>query len=104
MCGAPEARRRRTLQGTRSGRHPCDGIAAARTAGYPGPDITSALWFAMAKGANHSKPQPPSPVVAGLRGCCPRCGKGKLFAGFLALAPRCEHCGLDFSFADSADA
>ena len=41
--------------------------------------------------------------MAGLWGCCPRCGKGKLFAGFLALAPRCEHCGLDFSFADSAD-
>ena len=38
-----------------------------------------------------------------LRGYCPRCGKGKLFAGFLALAPRCEHCGVDFSFADSAD-
>ena len=41
--------------------------------------------------------------MAGLWGRCPRCGKGKLFAGFLALAPRCEHCGLDFSFADSAD-
>jgi len=44
-----------------------------------------------------------SPIIAGLMGRCPRCGKGKLFAGFLALAPRCEHCGLDFSFADSAD-
>ena len=42
-------------------------------------------------------------IRSGLRGYCPRCGKGKLFAGFLALAPRCEHCGLDFSFADSAD-
>jgi uncharacterized protein (DUF983 family) len=45
----------------------------------------------------------PSPIVAGLSGRCPRCGKGKLFEGFLALRPRCEHCGLDFSFADSAD-
>jgi uncharacterized protein (DUF983 family) len=45
----------------------------------------------------------PSPIVTGLSGCCPRCGKGKLFAGFLALRPRCEHCDLDFSFADSAD-
>jgi uncharacterized protein (DUF983 family) len=35
--------------------------------------------------------------------CSPRCGKGKLFAGFLALRPCCEICGLDFSFADSAD-
>lgn len=46
---------------------------------------------------------PPSPVVAGLLGHCPRCGKGRLFQGFLALRPRCEHCGLDFSFVDSAD-
>ena len=42
-------------------------------------------------------------IAAGLRGRCPRCGNGKLFAGFLALRPRCENCGLDFSFADSAD-
>jgi len=41
--------------------------------------------------------------VAGLSGRCPRCGEGKLFRGFLALRPRCGHCGLDFSFADSAD-
>ena len=45
-----------------------------------------------------------SPLLAGLTGRCPRCGTGKLFAGFLALRPRCEHCGLEFSFADSADA
>src|SRR3712207_9462881 len=45
----------------------------------------------------------PSPYATGLAGCCPRCGKGKLFRGFLALAPRCEVCGLDFGFADSAD-
>jgi uncharacterized protein (DUF983 family) len=43
------------------------------------------------------------PILRGLAGSCPRCGKGKLFAGFLALKPRCEACGLDFSFADSAD-
>jgi uncharacterized protein (DUF983 family) len=36
-------------------------------------------------------------------GRCPHCGKGKLFVGFLKVAPRCEVCGLDFSFADSAD-
>ena len=46
----------------------------------------------------------PSPILAGLKGFCPRCGKGKLFAGFLKLAPRCSRCGLDFSFADAADA
>lgn len=37
------------------------------------------------------------------RSKCPRCGKGKLFDGFLKLAPRCEACGLDYSFADPAD-
>ena len=43
------------------------------------------------------------PIVRGICGRCPRCGKGKLFQGFLALAPRCDRCGLDYSFADSAD-
>jgi uncharacterized protein (DUF983 family) len=38
-----------------------------------------------------------------LAGRCPRCGKGKLFQGFLTLAPRCERCGLDYSFADAGD-
>jgi uncharacterized protein (DUF983 family) len=45
-----------------------------------------------------------SPLVAGLLGRCPQCGEGRLFEGFLALSMRCERCGLDFSFADSADA
>ena len=44
-----------------------------------------------------------SSLVVGLRCRCPRCGEGKLFAGFLTLAPRCAVCGLDFSFADPAD-
>ncbi len=43
------------------------------------------------------------PVMRGLAGRCPRCGKGRLFEGFLTLRPRCESCGLDFSFADAAD-
>jgi uncharacterized protein (DUF983 family) len=46
---------------------------------------------------------PHLPVGRGIAGRCPRCGKGKLFSGFLTLAPRCEHCGLDYSFADSGD-
>jgi uncharacterized protein (DUF983 family) len=37
------------------------------------------------------------------RSKCPRCGEGKLFDGFLKLAPRCDVCGLDYSFADPAD-
>src|SRR5436309_1512449 len=43
------------------------------------------------------------PIKRGLYGRCPRCGEGRLFNGFLKLAPRCERCGLDYSFADSAD-
>jgi uncharacterized protein (DUF983 family) len=46
---------------------------------------------------------PPLPIARGLRGRCPRCGEGKLFQGFLGLRPRCEHCGLDFDFADAGD-
>ncbi|MDF2997901.1 MAG: hypothetical protein K0R27_3538 [Xanthobacteraceae bacterium] len=44
-----------------------------------------------------------SPAETGIRGRCPRCGQGRLFRGFLTLAPRCESCGLDYSFADPAD-
>jgi uncharacterized protein (DUF983 family) len=44
-----------------------------------------------------------SPYVAGILCRCPRCGRGRLFAGFLALAPRCEACGLDYGFADAGD-
>ncbi|HMB10075.1 DUF983 domain-containing protein [Saliniramus sp.] len=45
----------------------------------------------------------PSPVAAGLRGRCPRCGEGHMFDGFLALQKTCEQCALDYDFADSAD-
>jgi len=43
------------------------------------------------------------PIVRGLAGRCPRCGEGRLFEGFLTLKRRCESCGLDYAFADSAD-
>jgi uncharacterized protein (DUF983 family) len=43
------------------------------------------------------------PVLIGLRGLCPRCGRGRLFRGYLEIAPACEVCGLDFSFADAGD-
>jgi uncharacterized protein (DUF983 family) len=45
----------------------------------------------------------PSPFIAGLTCRCPRCGKGSLFAGYLAVAPACSVCGLDLSFAASGD-
>jgi uncharacterized protein (DUF983 family) len=42
-------------------------------------------------------------IGAGLSCSCPRCGQGRLFAGFLQLLPRCGRCGLDYGFADSGD-
>ncbi len=50
---------------------------------------------------DHYPPQPP--VSTGLAGRCPRCGQGKLFDGFLSIAPNCRSCGLDFKFADAGD-
>jgi uncharacterized protein (DUF983 family) len=38
----------------------------------------------------------PRPIEVALRGVRPRCGKGALFRSFLAFAPRCAVCGLDF--------
>ena len=43
------------------------------------------------------------PIGRGLRGRCPACGQGRLFQGFLSLRPACEHCGLDYDFADAGD-
>jgi len=37
------------------------------------------------------------------RSRCPRCGEGRLFDGFLTFAKQCNVCGLDYSFADTAD-
>ena len=50
-----------------------------------------------------SEPGPVSTLRAGLRCRCPRCGEGHVFQGFLTLARRCEACGLDLTFADTAD-
>ncbi|WP_369060513.1 DUF983 domain-containing protein [Caulobacter sp. 73W] len=46
---------------------------------------------------------PPAPIISGLRCKCPRCGEGKLFEGFLKVAPACNVCGLSYAFADPAD-
>lgn len=45
----------------------------------------------------------PNPFLAGLRGRCPNCGEGRLFQGFLKVAPACDHCGYDLAKADSGD-
>lgn len=47
---------------------------------------------------------PHTATETGMRGLCPRCGQGRLFAGFLTPAKRCANCGLDFTtFADAGD-
>lgn len=44
-----------------------------------------------------------APLVKSLTGHCPRCGNGRLFVGFLKVAPECDSCELKFDFVDSAD-
>ena len=41
-----------------------------------------------------------SPVSTGVAGKCPRCGRGRLFDGYLAVAKGCSSCGLSYEFAD----
>lgn len=44
-----------------------------------------------------------SPLSAGLRCRCPRCGEGALFKGFLTVRKTCPVCGLDLTAQDSGD-
>jgi len=46
---------------------------------------------------------PVSPLGAGLRARCPRCGRGPLFKGFLTVRETCPNCGLDLARQDSGD-
>ena len=46
---------------------------------------------------------PMSPYSTGMAGRCPRCGEGKMFKGFITIADKCDHCGLDYRFADAGD-
>jgi uncharacterized protein (DUF983 family) len=51
-----------------------------------------------------AEPQPSASVLAaGLKGRCPRCGRGALFKRGLVLREKCEDCGLSYAFADSGD-
>jgi uncharacterized protein (DUF983 family) len=59
----------------------------------------------MGQGENGHATQPSfgSTLWAGMTGRCPSCNRGKLFAGYLTLAPRCNACGLDYGFAEAGD-
>ncbi len=41
--------------------------------------------------------------ATGLKGRCPRCAKGKMFASWLKLADRCRRCDLDYGYATPDD-
>jgi uncharacterized protein (DUF983 family) len=46
-----------------------------------------------------------SPLIAGLTGQCPACGKASMFRNFLEIRERCPACGLalrDFDLGDGA--
>jgi uncharacterized protein (DUF983 family) len=45
----------------------------------------------------------PQAVLRGLACRCPRCGKGRLYKGFIDIAPACDKCGLDYGFTDAGD-
>lgn len=42
-------------------------------------------------------------MAAALKGICPVCGGASLWSGYLKLKPACDHCGEDFSSADTGD-
>lgn len=46
---------------------------------------------------------PVSLATVALAGRCPRCGKGALFNGLLALRERCPVCDLDLQAQDTGD-
>src|SRR3984893_9720982 len=52
---------------------------------------------------DHGLPTLTESTMRGLACKCPRCGRGKLYAGFLTLRPSCEACGLDYAFIDAGD-
>ncbi len=45
----------------------------------------------------------PGVFGASLLGRCPRCGQGRLFDGYLSIAPRCTVCDQDFKSFDVGD-
>lgn len=54
----------------------------------------------MTRGAEAAEP---SVLAATLLARCPRCGKGKLFRGYLTVAQTCTACGLDYSRFEAGD-
>jgi uncharacterized protein (DUF983 family) len=50
------------------------------------------------------RPTQAAPLIStALRGKCPRCGQGSLFAGYISVAPKCNVCGLSLAGHDTGD-
>lgn len=43
-------------------------------------------------------------LARGARACCPACGHGRLFQGYLRVTPVCPHCGAPLGLARADDA
>jgi uncharacterized protein (DUF983 family) len=52
---------------------------------------------------DQSLPTVTESALRGLACKCPRCGRGRLYAGFLDLRPNCAACGLDYASFDAGD-
>lgn len=50
-----------------------------------------------------SDPLPRQALLRGLMRRCPRCGRGRLFAGYLQRQARCTDCGESFAGLDADD-
>lgn len=57
----------------------------------------------MPQSSSQTQPTLSQTIMRGLTCRCPRCGDGKLYAGFLTLRPSCETCSLDYTFIDTGD-
>jgi len=73
---------------------------------HPAPSETSSATSRPLYPGNSFNPPRPllSALLHGLCCRCPACGTGRLFTGFLAVAPSCGHCGENLSHARPDDA
>src|SRR5258708_7806833 len=67
------------------------------------PMLVNTLVRAQARPMEGPWSPPLSPLITGLKCRCPRCGRGALFEGLLAVRPECGVCGLDLRGHDSGD-
>ncbi len=65
-----------------------------------------ASWRRTSVGLGPRVPMPPwmQAIGRGVRGACPACGNGPLFAGFLAVRPACAECHAPLGEVPSDDA